>query len=271
VLLEYEKGMHDPTGGLLTTFLLKSCSEEPGRAMDEYARLMAGIKTVTRPWVILSPGAVQTFGTGVSRKHTPKEVQAGGSVTSDVQDCTGDVFRFVYANCAPDSLVLTSSGGALASGVDLQPRSPEYLIDNRIRSRFIYGCPFGKKAFRSTSVLTSNGVGCPEAAKRAIAACGGGVGPLFLAADVDAEKPERQVFADPAKTTTLSWYTNSSGGTTGTHIDSVHTKRSDQGVGLRRELAAVGILPMEMRVDGSTVDGLDSLNATIGYGPVSDY
>ena len=264
--------MHYPTGGLLTTFLLAGdCIEEPGRGVDEFARLMAGVKSIMRPCVIISPGAASTFGAGVTLKHTPKELLAR-TATSGAQDCTGDLFRFVYGNAAEGSLVLAGSGDALESGGGLHARTPEYLIDNKSKTRFyIYGCPLGNRACKSQSLLSSNGVDMLQPAKDAIAACGGGVGPLFQAADVDAGKPVRQVFEDVTKTTRLSWYTNSCGGTTCTHVDSVHTKRGDQAVGLRCELATVGILPMEMLSDGSTVDGLDSLNATIGYGPVSNY
>jgi hypothetical protein len=267
-LLQYDQRMHEPTSGLLTISLLAgSCVEEPSRDMDEFARLMAGIRSKERPWVILAPGAVDKFGAGFERKRTPKEVEAGAA-SLNKQDCTGDVFAFIYANAAPDSLVLT----AISGKEELKSRSPEYLLDHsRKKSRFIYGCPLGKAAVKSSDINTSNGVNCLEIGKAALAACGGGVGALFRAADVDAEQPERQVFADTSRANMLSWYANCGGGTTGTHVDSMHTKQGDQEVGLRSELCKVGILPMEMRVDGSTVDGLDSLNATIGFGPVIDY
>lgn len=93
--------------------------------------------------------------------------------------------------------------------------------------------------------------------KDALAACGGGVRALFQAADEDAEKPTRQVYVDTSKSTRLSWYTNSGGGTTGTHLDSTLTSLRDQEFGLRSELARAGITPMEFRPDGSTIDGLD--------------
>jgi hypothetical protein len=122
-----------------------------------------------------------------------------------------------------------------------------------------------------TNGLCRNGLNRLLEVNTALCACSEGTAALVNATDISKNSSHNYIFPDVDGATQLSLYGNSGGGTTPLHLDVMTTKLDRQGVGLPGELRKVGIRPMVTYKDGSTVDGLDSVNFIIGNGQaVSD-